>query len=115
MENLASNFQHDNLTEEIERAIAAEFGLADILDIEPSEENFPGLDKIIAGFQSWTWIFGKSPKFDIIVGDIKFTVVNGMIHLSDKQLPFDCHLLQHLDKSAQSNHQMLAGLLKDIL
>ena len=115
VENLASGFQHENLTEEIERAIAAEFGLADILDIEPTEENFPGLDKIIAGFQSWSWIFAKSPKFDIIVGDIKFTVVNGMIYLSDKQLPFDGHLLDHLDKSAQSNHQMLARLLTNIL
>ena len=115
MENLASSFQHDNLTEEIERAIAAEFGVADILDVEPTEENFPGLDKICAGFQSWAWIFGKSPKFDINVSGIKYTVMNGMIDLSDKQMPFDCHLLEHLDQSAQSNHQMLARLLKDIL
>ena len=115
MENLVSSFQHENLLEEIERAISAEFGLADILDVEPTEENFPGLDKICAGFQSWAWIFGKSPKFDINVGGIKYNVMNGMIDLSDKQLPFDCHLLEHLDQSAQSNHQLLARLLKDIL
>ena len=115
VENLASNFQHDNLTEEIERSIAAEFSLADIIDVEPTEENFPGLEKIIAGFQSWTWIFGKSPKFDIIVGDLKLTVTNGMIKLSEEPLPFDSHLLEHLSKSAQPNHQMLAELLKDIL
>ena len=115
VENLASNFQHENLTGEIERSIAAEFSLADIIDIEPTEENFPGLDKIIAGFQSWNWIFGKSPKFDIIVGDLKFPVMNGMINLSDQQFPLDCPLLEHLCKSAQPNHQMLAGLLKDIL
>ena len=115
MENLASNFQHENLTDEIERSIAAEFSFADIIDIEPTEESFPGLDKIIAGFHSWDWIFGKSPKFDIIVGDLKFTVMNGMINLPDERLPFDSHLLEHLCKSAQTNHQMLAGLLKDIL
>lgn len=115
MENLASNFQHENLTEEIERSIAAEFSSVDIIDIEPTEENYPGLDKIISGYQSWNWIFGKSPKFDIIVGDLKLTVMHGMLNLSDQQFSFDSHLLEHLCKSAQSNHQMLARLLKDIL
>ena len=115
MENLASNFPPENLTEEIERSIGAEYSLADIIDIEPTEENFAGLDKIIAGFQSWNWIFGKSPKFDIIVGDLKFTVMNGMINLSDQQFPLDCHLLEYLCESDQSNHHILAGVLKDIL
>ena len=115
VENLASNFQHENLTEEIERSIAAEFSSVDIIDIEPTEENYPGLDKIISGYQSWNWIFGKSPKFDIIVGDLKLTVMHGMLNLSDQQFSFDSHLLEHLCKSAQSNHQMLARLLKDIL
>ena len=114
MENLATNFQHENLTEKIEEAIAAEFSDSGILDVQPSEEKFPGLNQIIGGYQSWRWIFGKSPKFDIIVGDEKFTVSNGMLSL-DGEIPFDCNLLEHLYKSHSPNHQTLASIIKNIV
>ena len=114
MENLTSTFQHDNLTDKIEEAIAAEFSDSQITDVQPSEEEFPGLNKIIAGYQSWSWIFGKSPKFDIIVGDEKFTISNGMLSLVD-EIPFDCNLLEHLYKSDCPNHQTLASIIENIV
>jgi len=114
VENLANKFQHHLTTEQIERSIAAEFSDANIIDVHPTEENFAGLDQIIAGYQSWNWIFGKSPKFDIIVGDEKFTIANGIITL-DKELPFDCNLLEHLYYSDNQTHKILASLIKNIL
>lgn len=33
--------------------------------IDPSEENFPGINQIIEIFASWKWIYGKTPKFVI--------------------------------------------------
>ena len=115
VENLASNFHHENLTEELEKAIAAEFGGFDIIDVQPSEENFKGLDKIIAGYKSWSWIFGKSPKFDVTVENEKFTISNGMISIDKKELPFDRNLLEYLNNSCYPNHKLLANLIKDIL
>ena len=114
VENLASNSDRDNLTEELEKAIAGELSDADIIDVQPTEQNFTGLNKIIGGYQSWSWIFGKSPKFDIIVGNEKFTISNGKI-LLDQEFPFDRNLLEHLQNSPNSNYQILANIIKYIL
>ena len=114
VENLASDSHPENLTQELEKAIAGELSDVNIIDVQPSEQNFTGLNKIIEGYQSWSWIFGKSPKFDIIVGNEKFTISNGKI-LLDEQLPFDPNLLEPLENSGNSNHQILARLIKYIL
>ena len=33
--------------------------------VNPSSQDFNGLDQIIASFQSWEWIYGKTPSFRV--------------------------------------------------
>ncbi|XP_053988613.1 lipoyltransferase 1, mitochondrial-like isoform X1 [Hylaeus volcanicus] len=68
--------------------------------INPTEDWFPGLDKLISEFRSWEWNYGRTPKFtvtrvlDVLVQDSKvhqfnltLEIQNGIIEEIKMRLP----------------------------
>ena len=89
----------------------------DIVNVEPCEENYPGLEKIVKGYESWDWTFGKSPKFTVNTTDgSKYPVINGKIDLSGTQEEFSIQLLNKLRQSHNCNDgKLLSETIKDII
>ena len=116
VENLAT--QHNAVDiDEIEKAIATEFGVNDIFDIHPSDLVYDGLDDIEEGYQSWDWIYGKSPKFSISSEHSKISVANGKASVEplNKTFNFDSGMLIHLEETRNPQLISLAGLIMKIL
>ena len=120
VENLANMEAGTEDTEQlilrIEEAIARQFSEEeDIVNVEPSEEKYAGLEDIINGYKSWDWIFGKSPKFTLNTSDgQKYHVVNGKIDLAGSKEEFSIELIDKLKQS--HNHEFtLSETIKDII
>ena len=75
VDNLIENSSESDIIA-LEAALAAEFGASEVKDIEPTDENFPGLSEIAAEYRSWNWVFGKTPKFSLNLGDRKIQFVH---------------------------------------
>eukprot|EP00092_Neocalanus_flemingeri_P028491 GFUD01030941.1.p1 GENE.GFUD01030941.1~~GFUD01030941.1.p1 ORF type:complete len:340 (+),score=58.14 GFUD01030941.1:62-1021(+) len=116
VENLVNKCDSVDIVE-IETAIASEFSVDDIVDIYPSDLVYEGLDEIEEGYQSWSWIYGKSPKFSVSNGDYKMSISNGKAYVEsqDKTYDFDSELPFHLEKTKNPKLISLASMLKKIL
>jgi lipoyltransferase 1 len=116
VENLANKCEAVNI-EEIESAIAHQFAGNRIVDIHPSDLVYEGLDEIEEGYQSWSWIYGKSPKFSLTSTNQKMSVVNGEASLDSisETYRFDSNLVGHLESTCNPELVGLAGLVKKIV
>merc|ERR1711973_789026 len=98
-----SNQSTESLIRNIEQAIAQEFTgqEAEIVDIDPCEEQYPGIDEITRQYESWEWVFGKSPKFTFDLGqdDLNISVVNGIMKLPDEEIKLTKEAIQYLKTS----------------
>ena len=75
-----------------------------IVNVNPNEENFAGLEKIVKGYESWDWIFGKSPKFLINTSDgSKYPVINGKVDFAGAKEKFSTELIDKLRQSPNNN------------
>ena len=122
VENLASMEAGAGDTERlilrIEEAVARLVSeTEDIVNVEPCEENYPGLEQIVQGYESWDWTFGKSPKFSVNTSDgSKYPVINGKIDLLGTQEEFSIQLLSKLRQSHNCNDlKLLSETIKDII
>ena len=52
----------------LEQEVADWFGCGTIGEVEPREEDFPGLQKLLEAQTDWQWTHGKSPKFTVVQG-----------------------------------------------
>lgn len=116
VENLVNKCEAVNI-EEIESAIAHQFAGNRIVDIHPSDLVYEGLDEIEEGYQSWSWIYGKSPKFSLTSANQKMSVVNGKASLDavSETYRFDSNLVGHLESTCNPELVGLAGLVKKIV
>lgn len=116
VENLVNKCKYVDI-DSIEEAIATEFGVNEIVDIDPSEEHYKGLDAIVEGYQSWPWIYGKSPKFSLASGNHKLTVVNGQASLesNNESFTFDSNLIDHLRSTGNIGLESFAELVEEIV
>ena len=102
----------------IEEAISRQFSEnEDIVNVNPNEENYAGLQKIVEGYESWDWIFGKSPKFIINTSDgLKYPVINGKIDFAEAKEEFSTELIDKLRQSHHNNeYKLLSQTIKDII
>jgi len=120
VENIAtshSNQSTESLIRNIEQAIAQEFTgqEAEIVDIDPCEEHYPGIDEITRQYESWEWVFGKSPKFTFDLGqdDLNISVVNGIMKLPDEEeIKLTKEAIQYLKTSP---YTLLWNKLQEVL
>ena len=119
VENLITHDNNDDIIDEIETAIASEFSVdSDIVDVDPSEENYEGLENIVNNYQSWRWTFGKSPKFTINVDDEEYEFNDNKLKLlhSDKIFTFNEELLNQLiNGTCDEKLARLGRVIKNIL
>ena len=122
VENLASieagTGDTERLILRIEEAISRQFSEnEDIVNVNPNEENYAGLQKIVEGYESWDWIFGKSPKFIINTSDgSKYPVINGKIDFAEAKEEFSTELIDKLRQSHHNNeYKLLSQTIKDII
>lgn len=102
------------LEEAITRLVSED---GDIVNVEPCEENYAGIEKIVQGYESWDWIFGKSPKFTVNTSDgTKYPVINGKIDLSGSKEELSIELIDKLRQSHNSiDLRLLSETIKDII
>ena len=102
----------------IEEAIARQFSDDEaIVNVNPREENYAGLEKIVKGYESWDWIFGKSPKFLINTSDgSKYPVINGKVEFEGAKEKFSTELIDKLRQSPNNiDFKLLSETIKDII
>jgi len=118
VENLATQQNFVDI-EAIETAIATKFGVQNIVEIHPNEADFNGLDKIEEDYQSWSWIYGKSPKFSLSSENLRLSVVNGKASLDpedvDGSFPFGSLLVDHLENAPDQELVRLGGIIKKLV
>jgi len=114
VENLVNKCKAIDI-DEIETAIATEFGVADIVNIHPSDLVYDGLDEIEYGYRSWDWIFGKSPKFTISSGETRMSVVNGIATVDNTTCKFDRDLLLQIGQTRNTDLDSLIAQMKNVL
>jgi len=116
--NRVSDINMDNLIDKIEIAIAQQFSEdVHVLNVDPVEENYEGIDNLTKNYESWDWIFGKSPKFTITIDEeTTFTISNGNIQLpggiSER---FHQNLIHKLRNSDNIIMMRLAHLIRNIV
>ena len=116
--NRVSDINMDNLINNIEIAIAQQFSEdVHVLNVDPVEENYEGIDNLTKNYESWDWIFGKSPKFTITLDEETiFTISNGNIQLpggiSER---FHQNLIHKLRNSDNFIMMRLAHLIRNIV
>ena len=122
VENLANSEAGAGDTERLilrlEEAIARQFSEnEDIVNVNPNEENYAGLQKIVEGYKSWDWIFGKSPKFIMNTSDgLKYPVINGKVDFAGAKEKFSTDLIDKLRQSHHNNeYKLLSETIKDIV
>ena len=100
------------LEEAIARLVSED---GDIVSVDPCEKNYAGLEKIVQGYESWDWIFGKSPKFTVNTSDgSKNPVINGKIDLSGSNEELSIELMDKLRQS-HNKYDLLSETIKDII
>jgi len=102
----------------IEYAIAEKFGLSNIIEIQPIETEYKGLDKLEENYRSWSWIYGKSPKFSLSSKSQKLTVINGKASLDSEDLgsfQFDTYLADHLENASDPELVCLGGCIRRLV
>ena len=118
VENLVNDSMVDsNITERLESAIAEEFAEGcDIKDVDPYEEYYKGIENIVDSYKSWSWVYGKTPKFTISEGDHEYQFAEGNLQLANNQvMPFNADVYNHLMSSNDTRLVRLANLIKDII
>ena len=121
MENIINRFSDvnmDNLIENIETAIAQQFSEdVHVLDVDPVEESYEGIDNLTKNYESWDWIFGKSPKFTIALDEETiFTITNGNIKLpGDMSEQFNQNLTHKLNNSNDFKNEKLEQIIRNIV
>jgi len=119
VENIATCQQNqgtESLIRNIEEAIAQEFSgdAAYIVDIDPCEASYPGINDITRQYESWEWVFGKSPKFTFDLGQENYiSVKNGIMQLPDgKEIKLTKETIEYLK---ESQHKSLYNILQEVL
>jgi len=119
VENIATcrpNQGTESLIRKIEEAIAQEFSgdEANIVDIDPCEASYPGIDDITRQYESWEWVFGKSPKFTFDLGqENNISVKNGIMQLPDgKEIKLTKETIEYLKESQRKS---LYNILQEVL
>ena len=114
--NLEAGVNAERLIQRMEEAIASQCSEdMDILDVDPYEDSYVGLEKIVRSYESWDWIFGKSPKFTVnTCAGNKYDVINGLVEISGSKEKFSHELL---DKGRSYNRDLLllSESIKDII
>ena len=102
------------LEEAIARLVSED---GDIVSVEPCEENYAGLEKIVRGYESWDWIFGKSPKFTVNTSDgSKYPVISGKVDVSGSKEELSIELIDKLRQSHNKyDFKLLSETIKDII
>ncbi|KAM0728596.1 Lipoyl amidotransferase LIPT1, mitochondrial [Formica fusca] len=109
--------------------------------VNPTEDWFPGIDKIISEFRSWDWNFGKTPKFTVIRAldvpthdgkmhrlNLKLEIQNGIVEEIRMTLPaglvsadinqdasahLDLHVISNL-RGTRYNHEVTENIITEI-
>jgi len=116
--NRVSDVDMDDLIENIETAIAQQFSEdVHVLDVDPVEESYEGIDNLTKNYESWEWIFGKSPKFTIALDEETiFTIKNGNIKLpGDMSEQFNQNLTHKLNNSNDFKNEKLEQIIRNIV
>lgn len=106
----------------IEEEIARQWG-GEIKEVNPTEDEFPGLEAIIEGYRSWDWTHGKSPKFTLRRGAQEMEFTSGQLssctHILHKGVEdvrwrsLDLQLVRDLEASYQT--RVFASYLSKIV
>lgn len=116
IENISSHNHLVDITM-IENAIAAEFGVHELIEIVPNNLEYDGLQEIVEMYQSWDWIYGKSPKFSIASGETKIHIVNGKVSMeySNEMYRFDEEFPSHLERTGITDLVELANIITKLV
>ena len=82
----------------------------DVKELDPTCEQFPGLDLFYKEHQSWDWIFGKTPKFSIRRSFHKPN--SGLFFNIDIDLIIDKGLISAVRLSGSTNPELLREIEK---
>jgi len=122
VDNLVSNIEVDQAVKALEGTLAERVGGGPVIEVDPCEADFPGLEKLEEDLKGWQWTFAKSPKFTLISGAQEIQVAAGKVvatrHVLQKGVPdivglnFDAELADLLEGSWKT--RILASHLRKI-
>ena len=103
----------------IETAIARKFGVQNIVEIHPNEADFNNIDKIEEEYKSWSWIYGKSPKFSLSFENMKLSVANGKASFDSANINgsfnFDGYFVDYLKNAPDPELVKLGEIIKKLV
>ena len=81
--------------------------------INPTEDWYPGIEKLSEEFRSWAWIYGKSPKFTV-TRMLETPLPNGSRHLLKLFIEVEHGIVQDIKMTLPSDLSQHASVITNL-
>jgi len=123
VDNLVSDVEVNEAVTKLEETLVEKLGTVPVIEVDPCEENFPGINDLERDLRGWQWTFAKTPKFTVTCGAQEVHVTGGKVvatrHVLQKGVPdinghnFEAGISDMLEGSWKT--KMLASQLRKII